>query len=124
MLGNKQNVFDDCHAAAEYLVDAGFTTREQLSVMGGSNGGLLVGAAITQRPELYAAAVCSAPIHRGSAPVRTTSTSIVRSSSSLKQRGSSTGHHRSFGRAPGVTPTVKACPGRPATVDRSPAVTR
>ncbi|MDD6792220.1 MAG: prolyl oligopeptidase family serine peptidase [Thermobifida fusca] len=62
MLGNKQNVFDDCHAAAEYLVDAGFTTREQLSVMGGSNGGLLVGAAITQRPELYAAAVCSAPL--------------------------------------------------------------
>ncbi|UPT21430.1 S9 family peptidase [Thermobifida alba] len=62
MLGNKQNVFDDCHAAAEYLVDAGITTREQLAVMGGSNGGLLVGAAITQRPDLYAAAVCSAPL--------------------------------------------------------------
>lgn len=62
MLGTKQNVFDDFHAAAEFLVAEGWTTPAQLSISGGSNGGLLVGAAITQRPELFAAAVCSAPL--------------------------------------------------------------
>ncbi len=62
MLGNKQNVFDDFHAAAEWLVADGWTTPEQLAISGGSNGGLLVGAALTQRPELYAAVTCSAPL--------------------------------------------------------------
>ena len=62
MRENKQNVFDDFHAAAETLIAEGLTTPEQLSISGGSNGGLLVGAAITQRPDLYAAAVCSAPL--------------------------------------------------------------
>jgi prolyl oligopeptidase len=62
MRGHKQNVFDDFHAAAERLVADGWTTPGQLSVSGGSNGGLLVGAAMTQRPELYAAVVCSAPL--------------------------------------------------------------
>ncbi|HSZ41586.1 MAG TPA: prolyl oligopeptidase family serine peptidase [Trebonia sp.] len=62
MLGRKQNVFDDFHAAAEYLIGAGITTPERLTAWGGSNGGLLVGAAITQRPDLFAAAVCSAPL--------------------------------------------------------------
>ncbi len=62
MRENKQNVFDDFHAAAEALIAGGWTTREQLAISGGSNGGLLVGAAITQRPELYAAAICSAPL--------------------------------------------------------------
>ncbi|MBO3750974.1 S9 family peptidase [Streptosporangiaceae bacterium NEAU-GS5] len=62
MLAHKQNVFDDFHAAAEHLIATGVTTHEQLGVSGGSNGGLLVGAAITQRPELFAAAVCSAPL--------------------------------------------------------------
>jgi prolyl oligopeptidase len=62
MLGRKQNVFDDFHAAAERLVADGWTTPAQLSVSGGSNGGLLVGAALTQRPDLYAAVVCSAPL--------------------------------------------------------------
>jgi prolyl oligopeptidase len=62
MRAAKQNVFDDFHAAAEKLIADGWTTRDQLGISGGSNGGLLVGAAITQRPDLYGAAVCSAPL--------------------------------------------------------------
>jgi prolyl oligopeptidase len=62
MLANKQNVFDDFHAAAEWLEREGWTTREQLAIHGGSNGGLLVGAAVTQRPDLYGTVVCTAPL--------------------------------------------------------------
>jgi prolyl oligopeptidase len=62
MLGTKQNVFDDFAAAARYLVRQGWTTPEQLAISGGSNGGLLVGAAVTQHPDLFAAVVCSAPL--------------------------------------------------------------
>lgn len=62
MRENKPNVFDDFHAAAEYLVDHGWTSTDQLAAYGGSNGGLLVGAALTQRPELFRAVVCSAPL--------------------------------------------------------------
>ncbi|RZS89819.1 prolyl oligopeptidase [Motilibacter rhizosphaerae] len=62
MLGRKQNVYDDFYAAAETLVAEGWTTPQQLGISGGSNGGLLVGVALTQRPELFAAAVCSAPL--------------------------------------------------------------
>ncbi|MFD2093232.1 prolyl oligopeptidase family serine peptidase [Blastococcus deserti] len=62
MRERKQNVFDDFAAAAEHLVAEGWTTHAQLGVMGGSNGGLLVGATLTQRPELAAAVVCSAPL--------------------------------------------------------------
>src|SRR5690606_15345193 len=62
MLQHKQNVFDDFHAAADALVAGGWTTPAQLAISGGSNGGLLVGAAMTQRPEAYAAVVCSAPL--------------------------------------------------------------
>jgi prolyl oligopeptidase len=62
MREHKQNVFDDFFAAAEHLVAAGWTERERLGIYGGSNGGLLMGAAITQRPELVRAVVCSAPL--------------------------------------------------------------
>jgi prolyl oligopeptidase len=62
MLDRKQNVFDDFHAAASYLLSTGVTSRSRLAIWGGSNGGLLVGAAITQQPSLYAAAVSSAPL--------------------------------------------------------------
>jgi prolyl oligopeptidase len=62
MRDGKQHVFDDFYAAAEWLITEGWTTPRQLAISGGSNGGLLVGAAITQRPDLYAAAICSAPL--------------------------------------------------------------
>jgi len=62
MREHKQNVFDDFHAAAAALISGGWTTTDQLGISGGSNGGLLVGAAITQWPDQFAAAACSAPL--------------------------------------------------------------
>jgi prolyl oligopeptidase len=62
MREHKQNVFDDFAAASDHLVASGITTRDRLGIFGGSNGGLLVGAALTRHPEKYAAVVCSAPL--------------------------------------------------------------
>ncbi len=59
---NKQNVFDDFIAAAEYLIANGYTTSGQLGIKGGSNGGLLVGAALVQRPDLFKAVLCEVPL--------------------------------------------------------------
>jgi len=62
MLADKQQCFDDFYAAADWLVAEGRTSRDRLAVRGGSNGGLLVGAALTQRPDLCRAAVCAVPL--------------------------------------------------------------
>lgn len=61
MLDKKQNVFDDFIAAAEWLIKNKYTNPSRLAIQGGSNGGLLVGAALTQRPELYQAVLCQFP---------------------------------------------------------------
>jgi prolyl oligopeptidase len=58
----KQNVFDDFYAAAEWLIENEYTNPCKIAISGGSNGGLLVGAALTQRPELFRAVVCSVPL--------------------------------------------------------------
>jgi prolyl oligopeptidase len=62
MLDKKQNVFDDMIAAAEHLIAAKYTDKDHLAIEGGSNGGLLMGAMITQRPDLFRAVVCQVPL--------------------------------------------------------------
>jgi prolyl oligopeptidase len=62
MLDKKQNVFDDFIAAAEHLIAEKYTDAEHLAIQGGSNGGLLMGAAFTQRPDLFRAVVCQVPL--------------------------------------------------------------
>jgi prolyl oligopeptidase len=62
MLGNKQNIFEDFEAAAEWLIETGLATPATLGILGGSNGGLLVGAAMTRRPDLFGAVVCRVPL--------------------------------------------------------------
>ena len=61
MLTNKQHVFDDFIAAAEQLVEQGYTSPDHLGISGGSNGGLLVASAMTQRPDLFRAVLCTYP---------------------------------------------------------------
>jgi prolyl oligopeptidase len=62
MLDKKQNVFDDMIAAAEHLIAEKYTDSNHLAIQGGSNGGLLMGAMVTQRPELFRAVVCQVPL--------------------------------------------------------------
>lgn len=62
MLEKKQNVFDDFIAAGEWLVKNKYTTPQRLAIRGGSNGGLLMGAMLTQRPDLFAAVICGYPL--------------------------------------------------------------
>ena len=62
MLGRKQNSFDDFIAAAEWLIAEGYTTPARLAAQGGSNGGLLMGAVLTQRPDLFRAVVVQVPL--------------------------------------------------------------
>lgn len=62
MLGNKQKVFDDFEAAARWLVAQNYTSPRRLAILGNSNGGLLVAAALVRHPELYGAAVCGSPL--------------------------------------------------------------
>ncbi len=62
MLAKKQNVFDDFVAAAEWLIAKGYARPERIIIRGGSNGGLLVGAAMTQRPDLFGAVLCGVPL--------------------------------------------------------------
>jgi prolyl oligopeptidase len=62
MFEHKQNVFDDFFAAAQYLIDEKYTSPEHFAITGRSNGGLLMGAAMTQHPELFSAIVCGYPL--------------------------------------------------------------
>ena len=62
MLDKKQSVFDDFIAAAEFLISDKITDKDHLAIQGGSNGGLLMGAALTQRPDLFRAVVCQVPL--------------------------------------------------------------
>jgi len=62
-LTNKQHVFDDFIASAEHLIQRGYTAREKLTIEGGSNGGLLMGAVVTQRPDLFHAVVSHVGIY-------------------------------------------------------------
>ena len=62
MLDKKQNVFDDFIAASEFLISEKITDSNHLAITGGSNGGLLVGVALTQRPDLFRAVVCQVPL--------------------------------------------------------------
>ncbi len=62
MLGSKQHVFDDMINASEWLIANGYTSKSKLAIRGMSNGGLLVAACITQRPDLFGAALCGVPV--------------------------------------------------------------
>jgi len=59
---NRQTAYDDFLCASEWLIQSGRTTQDKLAIFGGSNSGLLVGAALTQRPDLFRAVVCMVPL--------------------------------------------------------------
>ena len=61
ILENKQNAIDDFISASEWLIENQYTNHEKLAIQGESNGGLLVGAALTQRPDLFEAVICEFP---------------------------------------------------------------
>lgn len=61
-LENKQNTFDDLIAVSEHLIEQNYTNQEKLAIIGGSNGGLTVGAVMVQRPDLFKAVVCRVPV--------------------------------------------------------------
>lgn len=62
MLANKHKVFEDLEASAQWLIDNNYTCSDKLAIKGGSNGGLLTGAALTRRPDLYKAVLCAVPL--------------------------------------------------------------
>ena len=107
---HKQNVFDDFHAAADHLVATGRTARDRLAIRGGSNGGLLVGAALTQRPDLCRAVHCARPAARhGALPAVPHRPAVDATSTATRSRPMS---------SPGCSPTRRTTTSVTASATR------